>query len=567
MHPEVEAFYSGASFGCHRLLGARPAGPGRGWRFTVWAPHARRVQVLGDWNGWDPYTATELAACEDGLWRGRAPAAAAGHLYKYNLQGADGVWRLRPDPFARDGEAPPGTASRLYAPQPPLPRLGARGRPVRLYELYAPAWRRHSGGRAYTGGELAAALVPYLQRNGYTDVELMPLAEYPFDGSWGYQGSGYFCPSARAGGPDGLAALIRALHGAGIGVWMDFVPVHFAPDPDRLAAWDGERLLEAGPGDWGSLRFDLTSGPVRSFLQSAAAFWLEEMGCDGLRVDAVTHALQRPQSEAEARATAGFFAALTDGLHARCPDALLAAEDTAGLPQITAATAAGGLGFDAVWATGWVRDALDSLRNGPGAPAAGAALRRLSTAPWRSDAIVPLSHDETAGTSLWQRLQPGGDPLRAARLLMLLQYTRPGRPLTCMGVEFGCPAAFTPFGEPDWAAAGRWPHRDLAACTRALNALHAAHPALHDPGSGFAWRVRDPDNRVLAYERWNGPDRLLCVFNLGALPAQPAVPVYAAARAHLIFAAGTVPGGSLMTAGGRVTPCLPPFCAAIYQLS
>lgn len=561
MHSEVEAFYNGTSFGCHRLLGARPAG--HGWRFTVWAPHARRVQVLGDWNGWDLYTAAELAACEDGLWRGTVPAAAEGQLYKYNLLGPDGVWRMRPDLFARDGEALPGTASRLTLPPAPPPRRGALGRPVRLYELYAAGWRRHWDGRYYTGEELGRALAPYLLENGYTDVELMPLAEYPYDGSWGYQGCGYFCPSARIGGPRGMAALVGALHRAGIGVWMDFVPVHFAPDAGRMAEWDGAPMLEAGPSDWGSLRFDLASGPVRSFLQSAAAFWLEEMGCDGLRVDAVGHALQGPGG----RAAAGFFAGLTDGLHRRCPGVLLAAEDTAGLAGVTQPAAAGGLGFDAVWDTGWTRDALACLSAPPGSGAGRDAFARLCGGRWRSDAILPLSHDDTAGPSLWQRLAGSGDAQRAARLLYLLQYTRPGRPLNFMGNEFGCPAPFTPFREPDWAAAAAPPHRDLAAFCRALNALHAAHPALRDPGSGFVPLRQDPDARLLAYERQAGTDRLVVACNLGGADARLPVAAGGAGRGRLVFAAGPVPEGDLPVTDGRLAIRLPPFCGAVYQLT
>ena len=468
MRPDVADFYNGISFDAYRLLGAQPTA--HGWRFTVWAPHARRVQVLGDWNGWDLWNAAELSACEDGLWRGLVPDAREGQLYKYNIQGPDGSWQLKPDPFAFGYEALPGTAGRLLRPAYPftdghwmcrrhwLPQV-----PLNIYELHAASWRRHWDGRYYSGGELARVLVPYLQAHNFTCVELMPLAEYPFDGSWGYQGCGYFAPTARLGGFAGVAELIDRLHEAGIAVLADFVPVHFAPDPERLANWDGAPLFEAGPSDWGSLRFDLSSGPVRSFLQSAAAFWLEEMGCDGLRVDAVGHALQGPGG----RAAAGFFAGLTDGLHRRCPGVLLAAEDTAGLAGVTQPAAAGGLGFDAVWDTGWTRDALACLSAPPGSGAGRDAFARLCGGRWRSDAILPLSHDDTAGPSLWQRLAGSGDAQRAARLLYLLQYTRPGRPLNFMGNEFGCPAPFTPFREPDWAAAAAPPQRALAAFCRA----------------------------------------------------------------------------------------------------
>lgn len=261
MRPDVEEFFCGISFDAYRLLGSHPAGPGRGWLFTLWAPHARRVQLLGDWNGWDLYSAAELTFCEDGLWRGRVPQAQLGQLYKYNIQGPDGSWQLRADPFAFAFEALPGTASRLAEPNypfaAPLLRGARRDAPVLIYELHAASWHRHWDGRYYTGPELAKSLVPYLVEHHYTHVEFLPLAEYPFDGSWGYQGCGYFAPTQRIGGFAGFAALVDALHAAGIAVLMDFVPVHFAPDADRLACFDGAPLFESGPSDWGSLNFDL----------------------------------------------------------------------------------------------------------------------------------------------------------------------------------------------------------------------------------------------------------------------------------------------------------------------
>lgn len=204
MRPDVEEFFCGISFDAYRLLGSHPAGPGRGWLFTLWAPHARRVQLLGDWNGWDLYSAAELTFCEDGLWRGQVPQAQLGQLYKYNIQGPDGSWQLRADPFAFAFEALPGTASRLAEPNypfaAPLLRGARRDAPVLIYELHAASWHRHWDGRYYTGPELAKSLVPYLVEHHYTHVEFLPLAEYPFDGSWGYQGCGYFAPpSALAG--------------------------------------------------------------------------------------------------------------------------------------------------------------------------------------------------------------------------------------------------------------------------------------------------------------------------------------------------------------------------------
>lgn len=570
MRPDVADFYSGISFDAYRLLGAQPAG--QGWRFTVWAPHARRVQVVGDWNGWDLWRATELAACEDGLWRGIVPAAEEGQLYKYNVLGPDGTWQLKPDPFAFGCEPLPGTASRLMRPEYPftdgewlarrqyLPEM-----PLNIYELHAPSWRRHWDGRYYSGGELADVLIPYLQARSFTCVELMPLAEYPFDGSWGYQGCGYFAPIARLGGFAGVAELIDRLHRAGIAVLADFVPVHFAPDPDRLAQWDGVPLFEAGPSDWGSLCFDLTSGPVRSFLLSAAAFWLYVLHCDGLRVDAVGHALYRPQDAGEALAAAEFFKTLTGGLHARFGPVFLAAEDTAGALNAAIPTDRGGLGFDAVWDSAWARDTLGFFADPAGRARRFPALLRD---PAPGTAVNALSHDDNAwssGSVWWQLPGTGEDKFRQMQLLYLMQFTRPGRPLTFMGGEFGQTLAFDPYKEMDWACLGYSLHRDMDSYTAALGALYRSHPALHR--GGFRWGWRDDRRLALSWLRREGNDRLLCVFHLGEFPLDAALPAEGAIQAHLLFAAGPVDDCVLSARDGRFWLHLPPMSGAVYALS
>lgn len=570
MRPDVADFYSGISFDAYRLLGAQPAG--QGWRFTVWAPHARRVQVVGDWNGWDLWRATELAACEDGLWRGIVPAAEEGQLYKYNVLGPEGTWQLKPDPFAFGCEPLPGTASRLMRPEYPftdgewlvrrqyLPEM-----PLNIYELHAPSWRRHWDGRYYSGGELADVLIPYLQARNFTCVELMPLAEYPFDGSWGYQGCGYFAPTARLGGFAGVAELIDRLHRAGIAVLADFVPVHFAPDPDRLAQWDGAPLFEAGPSDWGSLRFDLTSGPVRSFLLSAAAFWLYVLHCDGLRVDAVGHALYRPQDAGEALAAAEFFKTLTGGLHARFGPVFLAAEDTAGALNAAIPTDRGGLGFDAVWDSAWARDTLGFFADPAGRARRFPALLRD---PAPGTAVNALSHDDNAwssGSVWWQLPGTGEDKCRQMQLLYLMQFTRPGRPLTFMGGEFGQTLAFDPYKEMDWACLGYSLHRDMDSYTAALGALYRSHPALHR--GGFRWGWRDDRRLALSWLRREGNDRLLCVFHLGEFPLDAALPAEGAVQAHLLFAAGPVDDCVLSARDGRFWLHLPPMSGAVYALS
>lgn len=570
MRPDVADFYSGISFDAYRLLGAQPAG--HGWRFTVWAPHARRVQVVGDWNQWNLWSAVELAACEDGLWRGIVPAAQEGQLYKYNILGPDGSWQLKPDPFAFGYEALPGTAGRLLRPvygftdaEWLTQRCWLPDVPLNIYELHASSWRRHWDGRYYSGTELADALIPYLQAHNFTCVELMPLAEYPFDGSWGYQGCGYFAPTARLGGFSGVAALIDRLHQAGIAVLADFVPVHFAPDPDRMAQWDGAPLFEAGPSDWGSLRFDLTSGPVRSFLLSAAAFWVYVLHCDGLRVDAVGHALYRPQEAGEALAAAEFFKTLTGGLHARFGPVFLAAEDTAGALNAAVPTDRGGLGFDAVWDSAWAQDVRTFFSDPAGRRHHFAALLRD---PGPGTAVTALSHDDNtwdSGSVWWQMPGSGEEKFRQMQLLYLMQFTRPGRPLTFMGGEFGQPLAFDPYKEMDWACLGHPLHSSMDSYTASLGGLFTTHPALHR--GYFAWVLRDSERLGMAYLRECDSERLLCVFNLGSCPLETAPDSCGARKAEPLFAAGPADSQTMWAQNGRFFLRLPPMSGVVYALT
>lgn len=493
MRPDVEEFFCGISFDAYRLLGSHPAGPGRGWLFTLWAPHARRVQLLGDWNGWDLYSAAELTFCEDGLWRGRVPQAQLGQLYKYNIQGPDGSWQLRADPFAFAFEALPGTASRLAEPN---------------YPFAAPLLR-----------------------------------------------------GARRDAP----VLIYELHAAGIAVLMDFVPVHFAPDADRLACFDGAPLFESGPSDWGSLNFDLASPPVRSFLLSSAAFWLQVCRCDGLRVDAIGNALYHCPNGWQA---AEFFKTLTAGLHARFPGCMLVAEDSAGSMNATFDTASGGLGFDYVWEIGWTQDTLAYFA----APFGGrsALFRQLcgSFGPFGAvQGINALSHDENHPASIFTRLYGNvEEKLAQMRLLLLLQAARPGKCLLFAGVEFGQPDAFTDGREPNWAMLADAEHRALADYSKALNAFCLAHPALYAPQS-FAWTAQDASTGVLGFTLQAGCETLLCALNTGTQAVQGfgLKPGWGSCALPL-FAAGWVDHAPRPIANGWLALDLAPLSGGIWQI-
>ena len=362
-----------------------------------------------------------------------------------------------------------------------------------------------------------------------------------------------------------FAALVDALHAAGIAVLMDFVPVHFAPDADRLACFDGAPLFESGPSDWDSLNFDLASPPVRSFLLSSAAFWLQVCRCDGLRVDAIGNALYHCPNGWQA---AEFFKTLTAGLHARFPGCMLVAEDSAGSMNATSDTASGGLGFDYVWEIGWTQDTLAYFA----APFGGrsALFRQLcgSFGPFGAvQGINALSHDENHPASIFTRLYGNvEEKLAQMRLLLLLQAARPGKSLLFAGVEFGQPDAFTDGREPNWAMLADAGHRALADYSKALNTFCLAHPALYAPQS-FAWTAQDASTGVLGFTLQAGCETLLCALNTGTQAVQGfgLKPGWGSCALPL-FAAGWVDNAPRPIANGWLALDLAPLSGGIWQI-
>jgi len=574
------SFFAGECFDAYRVLGAHPCRDNfgqEGWRFAVWAPGAVAVEICGGFDGWGPGVPMQKA--DTGVWSGFVPGLAEGELYKYRIHGKDGSTVMRADPYAFSTELRPGTASRLARMDFAFDdsswmerRDKCRNLPLNIYELHAGSWKhkpnatREDGSDGwYNYRELARELIPWLLDHRFTHVELLPLAEHPFDGSWGYQGCGYFAPTQRIGGFAGFAALVDALHAAGIAVLMDFVPVHFAPDADRLACFDGAPLFESGPSDWGSLNFDLASPPVRSFLLSSAAFWLQVCRCDGLRVDAIGNALYHCPNGWQA---AEFFKTLTAGLHARFPGCMLVAEDSAGSMNATSDTASGGLGFDYVWEIGWTQDTLAYFA----APFGGrsALFRQLcgSFGPFGAvQGINALSHDENHPASIFTRLYGNAEEkLAQMRLLLLLQAARPGKSLLFAGVEFGQPDAFTDGREPNWAMLADAGHRALADYSKALNAFCLAHPALYAPQS-FAWAAQDASTGVLGFTLQAGCETLLCALNTGTQAVQGfgLKPGWGSCALPL-FAAGWVDNAPRPIANGWLALDLAPLSGGIWQI-
>ncbi|MFV0523984.1 MAG: 1,4-alpha-glucan branching protein GlgB [Acidimicrobiales bacterium] len=501
--------------------------------FRVWAPNASQVSVLSDGNGWTA-GADRLEPDPSGVWRGTFPGYEPGARYKYAIRTPHGGQQLdRADPFAFSAELPPATASVLYEPGGHvwadaewMRGRGARHRhdaPISIYEVHLGSWRYEPGGYRAIGRQLAAYAVDL----GFTHVEIMPLMEHPFYGSWGYQTTGYFAPTVRYGSPDDLKAMIDELHQAGVGVILDWVPSHFPTDDHGLGMFDGTHLYEhADPRqgfhpDWRSYVFNYDRPEVRSFLLSSAHYWLEEFHADGLRVDAVASMLYLDYSRAEGEwipnpsggnenlGAIAFLQELNRSVYARFPDVVMVAEESTAWPGVTNPTDTGGLGFGFKWDMGWMNDTLRYFAQDP-------VHRR-----WHHDSVtfrtvyaaaehyvLPLSHDEVVhGKGSLLGRMPGDDWQRFANLRLLLgyQWTAPGKKLLFMGGELGLADEWQHEAELRWDVLGEAANAGIQGWVRRLNQLYAEQPSLsavdRNP-SGFAWVVGDDrDQSVLAFLR------------------------------------------------------------------
>ncbi|MBQ3483747.1 MAG: 1,4-alpha-glucan branching protein GlgB [Clostridia bacterium] len=548
-------FHQGTNFASHDYMGVHPTEDG--YVFRVWAPHASAVFAVGDFNGWsesDPLT----RVTDGGIWEGTVSADRFGEgaVYKFKLHTPHGE-RYKADPFARACELPPETASVYRSIEGYAWRdagwmrhrartmgKGYYTQPLNIYEMHLGSWKRHADGSYFTYEELARELPPYVKQMGYTHVELMPVMEHPFDGSWGYQVCGYFAPTARYGSPQGFMALVDALHEAGIGVILDWVPAHFPKDAHGLYEFDGEPLYEYQGKDrmehrgWGTRCFDVGREEVQSFLISNAAFWIERYHADGLRVDAVASMLyldyDRTPDEwvpnvfgdnrnLEAMA---FFRKLNAHIRGAHPDVLMIAEESTAWGNLTSLEN-GGLGFSLKWNMGWMNDTLAFAECDP-------IFRkheheRLTfslTYAFGEKYVLPISHDEVVhGKKSFLDRMPGSyeQKFAGARLFLAYMMTHPGKKLLFMGSEYG------PFREWDFENELEWfmldyeMHAKMQAFTAALNHFYLAHPALYrDDGwwSGFSWI--DADNRdqsVVSYRRI-APDGRELVVILNFTPVQ-----------------------------------------------
>lgn len=514
-----------------------------GVSFAVWAPNAKGVAVVGDFNGWNPAQSPMRCLGATGVWELFVPGIGPGERYKFAIQTADGRRIDKADPMAKQTIAPPETVSVVMANDYEWndsawmdARNGNLDVPMSVYELHVGSWKQ---GADYN--RLRAELIDYVLEHGFTHVELLPVAEHPFGGSWGYQVSGYYAPSARWGCPDELRALIDALHNAGIGVLIDWVPAHFPKDEFALGRFDGQALYEhpdprrGEQADWGTYVFDFGRNEVRNFLVANALYWAEEFHVDGLRVDAVASMLYLDYSREvwlpnqyggrENLEAVQFLQETNATLQRLHPGVLTIAEESTSWPGVTAPTSEGGLGFSLKWNMGWMNDTLEYFTHEPIYRQHHHGELTFSMVYAYSERyVLPFSHDEVVHGkgSLWTRM-PGDDWNKAAGLRALYGYmfSHPGKNLLFMGQEFGQVAEWNESSSVDWANlegwGGEW-HRGIKRLVRDINAVYNDTPALWSQDftqDGFQWvKADDSNNNVLGYVRYgNDGSALLAVCN------------------------------------------------------
>lgn len=580
---DKQAFFDGTMFDAYRWFGAHLEGDTA--VFRTFAPNASRITVTGACNGWGETGLTQDG--RSGFWEGRVTGAAAGQFYKYRIYGANGTVTEHCDPYGFAMELRPGCCSVITEldeytftdAEWMQTRTSSPDAPLNIYEMHLGSWRRSPDNENgwYRYDEIADLLIPYLQKNGFTHVEFLPLSEHPFDGSWGYQNTGFFAPTARYGTPAQLKALIDRLHQAGIGAIMDFVPVHFAVDSYGLARYDSTPLYEyphvaVGESEWGSYNFIHSRREVRCFLQSAANYWLEEFHFDGLRMDAVSRLIywQGDPARGVNGDTLAFLKMMNQGLKDRHPTALLLAEDSTAYPGVTKPLEQDGLGFDYKWDLGWMHDTLEYFQTPPDERPLyrGKLLFSMQYFP-NEHYLLPLSHDEVVHgkAAIVQKMWGADltDKYAQARAFYLYMFAHPGKKLNFMGNELGLRTEWSEAGELDWTYENGPFHTFFCA----LCAAYRAHPALHAdyaPDS-FRWREPDPDAPcVFAFERRSADETLLAVCNFADKVYTFDAPRGAELVLHTAWPQfGGDPDAAALLTGDALT--LPAFSAALLRLA
>ena len=594
---DMHLFAEGRHFELARVFGAQlmVVDGIAGVRFAVWAPNARRVSVVGEFNGWDGRRHPMRLRQEAGVWELFIPRLQPGTPYQYELIGPDGsVLPLKADPLALATEAPPATTSRVLEAIPFswtdaewMATRAARQAPdaaMSIYEVHPASWWRDAEGASPDWDRLADRLIPYVQGMGFTHLEFMPVMEHPFGGSWGYQPLGMFAPTARFGTPAAFARLVDRAHAAGIGVLLDWVPAHFPTDPHGLYRFDGTPLYEHADAregfhpEWNSAIYNLGRNEVRGFLLASALHWLERYHVDGLRVDAVASMLYRDYSRKagewipnrhggrENLEAVALFQELNAVVAERCPGAIVVAEESTSWPGVTRPSAEDGLGFSYKWNMGWMHDTLGYIEHDPSHRSWHHDQLTFGLVyAWSERFMLPISHDEVVyGKGSLLRKMPG-DPWRQfanLRAYLAFLWTHPGKKLLFMGCEIAQPGEWNHDGALPWELLDDPRHRGVQRLVHDLNAAYRDIPALHRRDTspeGFRWVVGD--DRVQSVFAWlrygaGGDAPALVVCNLTPVPRQGyriGVPRKDAWKEALNTDAATY-GGTNSGNGGLVIP-------------
>ncbi|MEO8026539.1 MAG: 1,4-alpha-glucan branching protein GlgB [Bryobacteraceae bacterium] len=553
---DLHLLAEGSHFRTWEKMGAHLAESeqGSGVHFAVWAPNAERVAVIGDFNGWDKTAHPMQSRPEAGVWEAFIPGIGLGALYKYRVTGPGGAYEAdKADPYGFGAEIRPQTASKVcdlesykWADAEWMKERESRqglASPISTYECHLGSWMRvpEEENRWLTYRELAAKLTDYLSSMGYTHVELLPITEHPFDGSWGYQTIGYFAPTSRFGPPEDFMFLVDTLHQRGIGVILDWVPAHFPRDEHGLGYFDGTHLYEhADPRqgqqpEWNTFIFNFGRNEVRNFLMSNALFWLEKYHLDGLRVDAVASMLYLDYARKDGEwipnryggrenlEAVDFLKKLNERVYAEFPGVMMIAEESTSWPMVSRPLYVGGLGFGFKWNMGWMHDMLDYMSADPIYRSYHQDRITFSLLyAFSENFVLPFSHDEVVyGKGSMIGKMPGDDWQKFANLRLLYGYmfTHPGKKLQFMGCDFGQWAEWNHDKSLDWHLADGPPHAGLHRWVRDLNTFYRGHPALYERDSdsrGFEWiDCSDRQNSVISFLRRGvaADDVALCVCN------------------------------------------------------
>ena len=608
---DIYGFYKGESFEVYEYLGAHLTA--KGTIFRTYAPNASKVSVIGDHTEWEE---VPMKSVLDGnFYETVCPDAKEGMRYKYRIYDRNGNFIDHCDPYGFGMEVRPGTCSvirsienyRFSDSSWLSKRSDCRDKALNIYEVHLGSWRRKSAPHAeledgasgdeiianegwYSYAEIADELIAYVKEYGYNYIELMPLNEHPCDESWGYQSTGFFSPTSRYGTPAELMEFTDKCHRSGIGVIIDFVPVHFAVDHYALTEYDGTRLYEfpddeAAYNEWGSRNFMHSKGEVRSFIQSAANYWLSVYHFDGLRMDAIRNMIYWNGQEyrGENRTAIDFLKSMNSGLKARHPSAIIAAEDSSSYPKVTAPVFDGGLGFDYKWDLGWMHDTLEYFQSAPMYRTRDYHKLTFSMLYFYNEHfILPLSHDEVVhGKATISQKMNGQypDKFPQARALYMYMIAHPGKKLNFMGNEFAQLREWDEKREQDWDMLKYPLHDSFREYIRELNRIYLTHTALHydyDP-TNFAWEdCRSADRCIYAIRRKSADGDILAVLNFSDwYQADYSVEIGGGYEVTLLldsdnqkYSGRTPDGASRYSYSGRkIKLDIPPFSGMMFLIS